>query len=125
MFGGPLLNPMFGAAAMSLSSVCVVSNALRLNLFKIRDASRDKKIKAAHKDEAKAASVEKNMKIDGMMCGHCENMVKTSLEAIPGVEEASASAEAGTAVIILSAEVADSALKKAVEDAGYVVLSIE
>ena len=117
------LNPMFGAAAMSLSSFCVVTNALRLNWFRVHDASRDKKIKIRnHKEEQ---SMEKTMKIEGMMCGHCEARVKKCLEALPGVEEAVVSHEAGTAVVTLSADVSDEALKKAVEDQDYQVLGIE
>ncbi len=117
------LNPMFGAAAMSLSSFCVVTNALRLNWFRVHDASRDKKIKIRnHKEEQ---SMEKTMKIEGMMCGHCEARVKKCLEALPGVEEAVVSHEAGTAVVTLSTDVSDEALKKAVEDQDYQVLGIE
>ena len=117
------LNPMFGAAAMSLSSFCVVTNALRLNWFRVHDASGDKKIKIRnHKEEQ---SMEKTMKIEGMMCGHCEARVKKCLEALPGVEEAVVSHEAGTAAVTLSADVSDEALKKAVEDQDYQVLGIE
>ena len=122
---GLTLNPMFGAAAMSLSSFCVVSNALRLNLFNMRDGSKDKKIKVHHEAKAEDATVEKTMKIDGMMCGHCENMVKSVLEAIPGVEEVTASAPAGTAQIVMKPDTDYEAMKKAVEGAGYVVLGIE
>ena len=116
------LNPMFGAAAMSLSSVCVVSNALRLNFFNIRNASKDKKRKVKQKKEKKA--MVKTMKIEGMMCGHCEARVKKSLEALPGVEEARVSHEAGTAEVTLKEDVADEVLKKAVEDQDYKVLEI-
>ena len=119
---GLTLNPMFGAVAMSLSSFCVVSNALRLNLFNMRDASKDKKVHHKHKEEA--AAKEKTITIEGMMCGHCENAVKTALEAIPEVEEAEASHESGTAVVTLKADVADSVLQKAVEGAGYTVKGI-
>lgn len=117
------LNPMFGAAAMSLSSFCVVSNALRLNLFKLRDASKDKKIKSNHKKEDVA--MEKTMKIEGMMCGHCEARVKKCLEAVPGVTEAAVSHEQGTAVVTLGEAVADEALKSAVEAQDYKVISIQ
>ena len=113
------LNPMFGAAAMSLSSFCVVTNALRLNLFHIRSTKRDKKIKIKHKKEK--ATMEKTMKIDGMMCAHCEARVKKALEAFDEVEEAVVSHETGTAVLKLKADVSDAALKKAVEDEGYTV----
>ena len=116
------LNPMFGAAAMSLSSFCVVSNALRLNWFRVHDASRDKKRKEKYHKEEK--TMEKTMKIEGMMCGHCEARVKKCLEALPGVEEASVSHEAGTAVVTLSGDVSDEVLKKAVEDQDYQVLDI-
>lgn len=112
------LNPMFGAAAMSLSSFCVVTNALRLNLFNIRSAKRDKKIKGKKK-ESKA--MEKTLKIEGMMCAHCEARVKKCLEAFSEVEEAVVSHEAGTAILKLNADVSDEALKKAVEDQGYTV----
>ncbi|WP_298023168.1 heavy metal translocating P-type ATPase [uncultured Dysosmobacter sp.] len=117
------LNPMFGAAAMSLSSFCVVSNALRLNLFKLRDASRDKKIKSKTKKEN--AAMEKTMKIEGMMCGHCEARVKKCLEAVPGVTGADVSHEKGTAVVTLGEAVADETLKAAVEAQDYKVLSIQ
>ncbi|MDO5300715.1 MAG: metal-transporting ATPase, partial [Clostridia bacterium] len=121
---GLKLNPMFGAAAMSLSSFCVVTNALRLNLFKLHDAGKDRKMKAKkHKKEAKP--MEKTMKIEGMMCGHCEARVKKTLEAIPGVEQAVVSHEAGTAVLTLSQDVAGDVLKKAVEDQDYKVISID
>lgn len=113
------LNPMFGAAAMSLSSFCVVTNALRLNLFNIRSAKRDKKIKGKQKKENNA--MEKTMKIEGMMCAHCEARVKKCLEAFEEVEEAVVSHEAGTAVLRLKADVSGEALKKAVEDQGYTV----
>ena len=113
------LNPMFGAAAMSLSSFCVVTNALRLNLFNIRSAKRDKKIKGKQKKENKA--MEKTLKIEGMMCAHCEARVKKCLEAFSEVEEAVVSHEAGTAILKLNADVSDEALKKAVEDQGYTV----
>ena len=116
------LNPMFGAAAMSLSSFCVVTNALRLNFFKMHDASRDKKIKSKRKEEK---TMEKTMKIEGMMCGHCEARVKKCLEALPEVSGAAVSHEAGTAVVTLNAQVADDVLKKAVEDQDYKVLSIQ
>ena len=118
------LNPMFGAAAMSLSSVCVVTNALRLNFFNIRSAKRDKKIKTVEvKTEAKeTATMEKTMKIEGMMCAHCEARVKKCLEALPQVDEAVVSHEQGTAVLKLNADVSDDVLKKAVEDQGYEVV---
>ena len=118
------LNPMFGAAAMSLSSVCVVTNALRLNFFNIRSAKRDKKIKTVEvKIEAKeTATMVKTMKIEGMMCAHCEARVKKCLEALPQVDEAVVSHEQGTAVLKLNADVSDDVLKKAVEDQGYEVV---
>ena len=126
------LNPMFGAAAMSLSSFCVVSNALRLNLFKIRDASRDKKIKRKEKGTAEISKIkeekkemEKTLKIKGMMCGHCEASVKKALEALPEVDEALVSHQEGTAVVKLNAEVADDVLKKTVDDKDYEVTSIQ
>ena len=117
------LNPMFGAAAMSLSSFCVVTNALRLNLFDMHSSKRDKKIRnPKHIKEEK--KMEKTMKIEGMMCGHCEARVKKTLEGIEGVTEAKVSHTAGTAIVTLSAPVADEVLKKAVEDQDYKVLSI-
>ena len=117
------LNPMFGAAAMSLSSFCVVSNALRLNFFKMHDASKDKPKPKKKQKEVK--SMEKTMKIEGMMCMHCENRVKKTLEKIEGVESAVVSHEKGTAVVTLSAEVANDVLKTAIEDQDYTVISIE
>ncbi len=123
---GLTLNPMFGAAAMSLSSFCVVSNALRLNLFNLRDAKKDKPIQARHtKHSEEVTTMEKTMKIEGMMCGHCEARVKKALEALPEVSAASVSHESGTAVVTLSAQLADEALKKAVEDQDYKVLGIQ
>ncbi len=132
------LNPMFGAAAMSLSSFCVVTNALRLNLLKVHDASRDKKRKNSlatedkeslcnieKKEEKENRTMEKTMKIEGMMCGHCEARVKKCLEALPEVTEAVVSHENGTAVVKLSAEISNDALKKTVEDQDYKVLSVE
>ena len=119
------LNPMFGAAAMSLSSFCVVTNALRLNLFKMHDASKDKKIKAKADHKKEETTMTKTMKIEGMMCGHCEAAVKKALEAVAGVEAAEVSHEAGTAVVTLTAEVADDVLKKAVEDKDYKVTDIQ
>ena len=118
------LNPMFGAAAMSLSSFCVVSNALRLNWFKMYDAGRDKKIKANNKNKEET-TMTKTMKIEGMMCGHCEARVKKVLEALPEVDAAEVSHEAGTAVVTMNAEVSDDVLKKAVEDQDYKVLAIQ
>ena len=122
---GLTLNPMFGAAAMSLSSFCVVSNALRLNLFNMRDASKDKKRKHKQVEQPQETTVEKTMKIEGMMCGHCEKTVKTALEAIPGVEEATADHENGTAVIIMAPNADLEAMKQAVQKVGYAVLGIE
>ena len=122
---GLTLNPMFGAAAMSLSSFCVVSNALRLNFFKLRDASRDHKRKPhakQHKEEIK--TMEKTLKIEGMMCPHCEARVKGALEALEGVSAAVVSHESGTAVVTLTAPVEDAVLKKTVEDAGYTVTDL-
>ena len=112
------MNPMFGAAAMSLSSFCVVSNALRLNFLDIHSAKRDRKIKAA-KEKKK---MEKTIKIEGMMCPHCSGRVKKVLEALPEVDEAVVSHEAGTAILTLNAPVADDVLKKTVEDQGYTVI---
>ena len=121
---GWTLNPMFGAAAMSLSSFCVVSNALRLNLFKLHDAGKDKKINrhSKHKEET---TMVKTMKIEGMMCGHCEAAVKKALEAIDGVASAEVSHADGTAVVTLSKPVENAALRKAVEDKDYTVTDIE
>ena len=115
---GWTLNPMFGAAAMSLSSFCVVSNALRLNFFDLYSAKRDRKMKA--KKEKK--TMEKTMKIEGMMCMHCSGRVQKALEAIDGVESANVSHETGTAVLTLTKAVDDAVLKKAVTDAGYEVV---
>ena len=121
---GWTLNPMFGAAAMSLSSFCVVSNALRLNLFKLHDAGKDKKINrhSKHKEET---TMVKTMKIEGMMCGHCEAAVKKALEAIDGVASAEVSHTDGTAVVTLSRPVENAVLRKAVEDKDYTVTDIE
>ena len=115
---GWTMNPMFGAAAMSLSSFCVVSNALRLNFFDLYSAKRDRKMKA--KKEKK--TMEKTMKIEGMMCTHCSGRVQKALEAIDGVESANVSHETGTAVLTLTKAVDDAALNKAVTDAGYTVV---
>ena len=121
------LNPMFGAAAMSLSSFCVVSNALRLNLLRIHDAKRDhvRNLVELPAIELPKALPTLTMRIEGMMCGHCEAMVKRALEAIDGVESAVPSHIAGTAIVTLSAPVDADILRKAVEDEDYTVLSIE
>ena len=116
------MNPMFGAAAMSLSSFCVVTNALRLNLFDMHDASKDKKIK--HKEKEQKV-MEKTVKIEGMMCPHCEARVKKTLEAMEQVEAAEVSYQAGTAIVTLKEEVCDEVLKKTIEEQGYPVLSIQ
>ena len=135
---GWTLNPMFGAAAMSLSSFCVVTNALRLNLFNMHDAKKDKRLKnpaiikelvdnnkTNHNQENKEiGTMKKTMKIEGMMCGHCEATVKKALEGLDGVASAEVSHEAGTAVVELSADVADDVLKKTVEDKDYKVTAI-
>lgn len=118
------LNPMFGAAAMSLSSFCVVSNALRLNFCKLYDAGHDRKYKKSKK-KTEETKMTRTMKIEGMMCGHCEARVKKVLEALPEVSEAAVSHENGTAVVTLQAEIANDALKKAVEDQDYKVISVE
>ena len=127
---GWTLNPMFGALAMSLSSFCVVSNALRLNLFKVKDSHRDYKIKnEVTLPQWEASKGEKNMTktmtIKGMMCGHCEARVKKILEELEHVTEAQVSHEKGTAVVSMETEVADEVLKKAVEDQGYQVENIQ
>ena len=124
------LNPMFGAAAMSLSSFCVVTNALRLNLLDIRDPKRDTRRKTTALPSVRAeetkeeTSMEKTMKIEGMMCVHCEARVKKALEALEGVSGAAVSHEAGTAVVTMSVPVSDEALTKAVEAQDYKVLGI-
>ena len=116
------LNPMFGAAAMSLSSFCVVTNALRLNFFDITNPKKDRKIKYKSKKDDNAMT--KTMKIDGMMCSHCEGRVKQSLEGLAQVSQAEVSHEKGTAVVTLTAEVSNDVLKKTVEEQGYNVISI-
>ena len=134
------LNPMFGAAAMSLSSFCVVTNALRLNLFDMHDTKKDKKLKNQviieeavdnskqdnnnNQNNKEMQTMKKTMKIEGMMCGHCEATVKKALEGLEGVASAEVSHEAGTAVVELSADVADDILKKTVEDKDYKVTAI-
>ncbi len=121
---GWTMNPMLGAAAMSLSSVCVCMNALRLNLFDIHSTQRDKKIKIKTV-ETEEQEMEKTMNIEGMMCTHCEATVKKALEAIDGVETAEVSHEQDKAVVTLNADVADDVLKNAVEAKDYTVISIE
>ena len=116
------LNPMFGAAAMSLSSFCVVTNALRLNFFDITNPKKDRKIKYKSKKDDNAMT--KTMKIDGMMCSHCEGRVKQCLEGLSQVSAADVSHENGTAVVTLSADVSNDVLTKTVEDQGYNVISI-
>ena len=135
MLLGWKLNPMFGAAAMSLSSFCVVTNALRLNFFKMHDANRDKKIKNSvvleeiqvqnTTTKQEEITMKKTMKIEGMMCGHCEATVKKALEALDGVEEAVVSHEEGTAVVSMTNEVSDDVLTQTVEDKDYKVTGIE
>ena len=138
---GLTLNPMFGAAAMSLSSFCVVSNALRLNLFDVHSTKHDRAPKNAASlpaaltqpavDENKESSIKedtamkKTLKVEGMMCGHCEARVKKALEALPEVTEAVVSHETGTAIVTLNADVSDDVLKKAVEDQDYTVTGIQ
>ena len=120
---GLTLNPMFGAAAMSLSSFCVVSNALRLNFCKLRDPKHDHKRRT--KTRPAAQPHVRTIKIEGMMCGHCEATVKRALEALPNVASAEVSHEAGTAVVTLTAPVADETLRQAVEAEDYTVTGIE
>ena len=136
---GLTLNPMFGAAAMSLSSFCVVSNALRLNLFQLHSAAKDKAIRPVELPPAPApapaacpivnqtevTAMKKTIKIEGMMCGHCEATVRKALEALPQVDAAQVSHTAGTAVVTLNAEVADDVLAQAVEAKDYKVTGIE
>lgn len=121
---GLTLNPMFGAAAMSLSSFCVVTNALRLNLLKIHDAGADKRINNKKIKKTEALTMEKTMKIEGMMCGHCEARVKKALEGVEGVKSADVSHEKGTAVVSFNGEISDETLRKAVEDQDYQVKAI-
>ena len=116
------MNPMFGALAMSLSSFCVVTNALRLNFFDVRDTKKDKRIKRKEKEKKEMT---KKMVIEGMMCGHCSGRVKKVLEALPQVEEAVVSHEDGTAIVTLTEEIADDVLRKTVEDQDYKVISVE
>ena len=115
------LNPMFGAAAMSLSSFCVVTNALRLNLFQVYNANKDKKIKAGKEDKI----MEKTLVIEGMMCPHCSGRVKEALEANDAIADAVVSHETGTAVVTLAAEISDEALAQIVVDAGYKVIEVK
>ena len=125
---GLTLNPMYGAAAMSLSSFCVVSNALRLNLFKLHGAGHDKSEPIQKEEETMFGlghSITKTMTITGMMCGHCEATVKTALEAIEGVKHAKVDHNTNSAVVTLKTEIEDSVLKKAVEDKGYTVTEIK
>lgn len=114
------LNPMYGAAAMSLSSVCVVTNALRLNLFKVYNTGKDRKSKRKIKEKR---TMKKTLKIEGMMCPHCEATVRKALEDLSQVESAEVSHEKGLAVVTLSADISDELLRKTVEDKGYKVLS--
>lgn len=114
------LNPMYGAAAMSLSSVCVVTNALRLNLFKVYNTGKDRKSKRKIKEKR---TMKKTLKIEGMMCPHCEATVRKALEELSQVESAEVSHEKGLAVVTLSADISDELLRKTVEDKGYKVLS--
>ncbi|MBQ5599979.1 MAG: metal-transporting ATPase, partial [Lachnospiraceae bacterium] len=114
------LNPMFGAAAMSLSSFCVVSNALRLNFFDMHRADKDKKIKPIEREEIQ--NMEKTLKVKGMMCPHCEARVKKVVEKIPGVESAVASHTEGTVVITMTEEVDLAVIKEAIEDQDYKVI---
>ena len=123
------MSPMFGAAAMSLSSFCVVSNALRLNFFDLRSAKKDKKIRPVGLDQIESekenGSMTKTLNVEGMMCGHCEARVKKALEAVEGVASAEVSHEKGTAVVTLSKDVPDAVLKKAVEDQDYAVTAVK
>ena len=118
------LNPMFGAAAMSLSSFCVVMNALRLNLFNPHKVKTNRKVKYKEIKQEKEDSMQKTLKIEGMMCAHCEMHTKQALEAVAGVSHAEVSHKSGTAVVTLSKEVADDTLKQAVEKEGYKVVNI-
>lgn len=118
------LNPMFGAAAMSLSSFCVVTNALRLNLVDIRNGRKDKKIKK-NKKVKEQKIMKKTMIIEGMMCGHCQARVQKALEALPGVSSAEVSHETKTAIVTLSEALSDDVLAKTVTDQGYTVISVE
>ena len=122
---GLTLNPMFGAAAMSLSSFCVVTNALRLNLCKLYDGGRDHKARETKKRQTQEDSLEKTIHVEGMMCGHCENAVKTALEKLEGVASAEADHEKGIARVVLKKEVPNAILKKAIEDEGYQVTNIK